>query len=424
MTVAMISAIWGAVSAAPLAVSRGLRGPYHIALSLFVVGSMICALSPGMGVFLTGRLLQGLGGGLLTALAYTTISRVFPANLHTRAIALLSGVWGVAALSGPLVGGVLSGWGLWRWAFWVDVPLAAAVGAIAQWTLFERAGEEVGHHPGSSPIAFGRLGLLGASVLAVAVGGVSGNAATSGLGIAVAGFLLIIMLRVDDRAARRFACRRLLPRGAFDARLPLGAVSLVMALIGGCTMAAVYLPYVVIQVGMHAPITGGYLSAVIPLSWTATALATASVKGGWARWFILSGPVLVTLGLIMTGWSLTTGSLALIAAATVPVGAGIGAAWAYLGTLLVEFAEVGERDVAAAFISSSQLLSQAFGAAVAGTIANLAGFGDPALGSDGVVRAVFWLFLTISVFPAAALPVAVRVVRLSYRAGNPLDSRH
>jgi MFS family permease len=415
MTVAMVSGIWGAVSAAPLAVSRGFQGAYHIALALFVVGSITCAVSPSMAVFLAGRLLQGLGGGLLTALAYTTISRVFPAHLHTRAIAMLSGVWGVAALSGPLLGGALAGCGLWRWAFWIDVPLAAAVGVIARRTILTGVGTETSPPPGRSPIAFGRLVLLGGSVLAVAIGGVSGRASTSGFGMIVATILLVVMLRIDANPAHRVRHRRLMPRGALDPRAPVGTVTLVMALIGGCTMAAVYVPYVVIDVGKHAPITGGCLSAVIPVSWTAAALATASVRSVWAHRFILSGPALVTLGLILTGWALTTGSLALIALALAPIGAGIGVAWAYLGALLVEFAEAEERDVAAAFISTNNLLSQAFGAAFAGMIANIAGFGDPTLGSDGVLRAVLWLFVAVSLFPAAALPLAVRVVRLSAR---------
>jgi len=249
--------------------------------------------------------------------------------------------------------------------------------------------------------------------LAVAIGGVSGRASTSGVGMIVATILLVVMLRIDANPAHRVRLRRLMPRGALDPRAPVGTVTLVMALIGGCTMAAVYVPYVVIDVGKHAPITGGCLSAVIPVSWTAAALATASVRSAWAHRFILSGPALVTLGLILTGWALTTGSLALIALALAPIGAGIGAAWAYLGALLVDFAEAEERDVAAAFISTNNLLSQAFGAAFAGMIANVAGFGDPALGSDGVLRAVLWLFAAISLFPAAALPLAVRVVRLS-----------
>jgi MFS family permease len=183
----------------------------------------------------------------------------------------------------------------------------------------------------------------------------------------------------------------------------------VMALIGSCTMAVVYVPYVVVRVDMHAPITGGYLSSVLPVAWAAAALGSASVST-WARRFIVLGPVLVTLGLILTGWALTTGSFVFIGLALVAVGAGIGAAWAYLGSLLIEFSEPNERDVAGAFISTVNLISQAFGAALAGMIANIAGFGDRALGSIGVVHAVFWLFLTISIFPAAALPFAIRAV--------------
>ena len=413
MTVSMVSAIWGAASAAPLARSRGLRRAYRIALALFVVGSIICALSPDMGVFLAGRLLQGLGGGLLTALAYTTISRVFPTNLRPRAIAMLSGVWGIAALCGPLVGGILAGWGLWRWAFWIDVPLAAAVGAAAQRTVLTRAGETP-HHPSGPPsIAFGRLALLGGSVLAVAIGGLSGRVAISGLGIAVATILLVVALRVDDRASRA-GQQRLLPTGAFNPRTPLGTVSLVMSLIGGCTLAVVYVPYVVTRVGMHAPVTGGYLSAVIPLTWAAAALASASISASAHR-FIVLGPVLVTFGLILTGWALTINSLSLIAIGLASVGVGIGTAWAYLGSSLVEFAETKQRDLAAAFISTANLLSQAFGAAFAGMIANIAGFGKTALGSASVVHAVFWVFLTISVFPATALPLAIQAVRFSTR---------
>ena len=217
------------------------------------------------------------------------------------------------------------------------------------------------------------------------------------------------MLRMDDHVVRNAGRRRLLPTGAFNPRAPLGAVSLVMALIGGCTTAVVYVPYVDVRVGMHAPITGGYLSSVLPVAWAAAALASASVSA-WAHRFIVSGPIFVTLGLILTGWALTTGSPVLIAVALVPVGAGIGVAWAYLGSLLIEFAEPNERDVAAAFISAVNLISQAFGAALAGMIANIAGFGNPALGSTGVVHAVFWLFLTISLFPAAALPFAIRAI--------------
>jgi MFS family permease len=129
----------------------------------------------------------------------------------------------------------------------------------------------------------------------------------------------------------------------------------------------------------------------------------------------------VTLGLIITAWALAIGSLAAIAIGLGLVGAGIGASWAYLGSLLVAFAEAKERNLAAAFISTANLLSQAFGAALAGMIASIAGFGDPALGPAGIVHAVVWLFLTISLFPAAALPFALKAVRSSIRIGTVRD---
>ena len=61
-TVAIVSAIWGAAFAAPLAKSRGLSGAYRASLLLFAAGSIACAAAPDMGVFLVGRLFQGLGG--------------------------------------------------------------------------------------------------------------------------------------------------------------------------------------------------------------------------------------------------------------------------------------------------------------------------------------------------------------------------
>lgn len=126
-TLAMVGSIWGAALAAVLANSRGLKGAYRVSLVLFASGSTICAVAPNMMTLLIGRLFQGFGGGLLTALAYTTIRRVFVEALRTRAIVLVSGIWGVAALCGPLLGGVLAGWGFWGgpsgWTFRSPSPL-------------------------------------------------------------------------------------------------------------------------------------------------------------------------------------------------------------------------------------------------------------------------------------------------------------
>jgi MFS family permease len=409
-TVAVVSAIWGAALAASLAELRGLRGAYRLSLLLFAAGSSACALAPDMAVFLAGRLFQGLGGGLLTALAYTAIRRVFPVALRTRAIVMISGIWGVGALSGPLLGGVLAGWGVWRWAFWVDVPAGAALVLLTRCALPGSAEAGVLGHVPRVGSAIGRLALLGASVLAVATGGVSGHAVASVLGLILGAALLIVLLRLERNGAGPL---RLLPSDAYRPRSVLGAVSLVMALMAGCTTAVLYVPYVAVAIGGYPPIAGGYLSAVVAVSWTVAAFASASAGGEWAARSILGGAALLALGMLLAAWALSARSFVAMGLALVPVGGGIGVAWAHLGNLMMTRARPAEHDVSSAFISTNQLIAQAFASALGGSVANVAGFADPALGPAGVVRAVVSVFMSFTMIAVAGFAASLIVVRLS-----------
>jgi MFS family permease len=417
MTVAVVSAISGAALAASIARSFGLRGAYRASLVLFATGSIACAVAGNMGLFLAGRFFQGLGGGLLSALAYTTIRRAFPEALRTRAIVLVSGIWGLAALCGPLVGGVLAEWGLWRWAFWIDVPVAAMLGLLAEHSLSRSPDLDAdgGVHIAE---ALRRLSLLGASVLAVALGSISGRAWSGGIGLAAGAALLAILLRAEQDASG--SSFRLLPTGAYRPRDALGAISLAMALMGGSTSVVIYLPYVAIKADGYSPIFGGYLSAIVALSWTTCAFISAAAVHEWAKRSIFVGAALLAFGMAFATWALVARSLPLVALALVPAGGGIGIAWAHLGNLMMAHARAAERDVSSAFISTNQLIAQAFAAALAGMIANVAGFADPGLGPNGVFRSVSWVFLAFSVLAAAAIPVSVISVRLSGSSRAPI----
>lgn len=411
-TVAVLGAIWGAAFAASLAALCGLKAAYRISLVLFPLGSIACAAAPDMSVFLIGRFLQGLGGGLLTALGYATIRRVFAEDLRTRAIVLVSGIWGFGAFCGPLLGGVLAGWGHWRWAFWVDVPLAAAVALSAEYALSKSAEPQAG---GSLLIgtALGRLALLGASVLVVAVAGVPGSVLSSAIGLAVGAALLVVLLRIERVAGGDTARFRLLPTGAYRPGSVLGAVSLAMALMVGTTTAVLYVPYVETEIGGYSPIIGGYLTAILSLAWTAAAFVTGSAGRRGAELSILCGPVLVSLGMLLTGWALRSALLSAVALGLALVGGGIGIAWAHLGNLMMTHARDTEHDVSSTFITTNQMIAQAFASALAGMIANLGGFADAAHGPTEVVGAVSWLFFSFAAIAAAALPAAMVAVRLS-----------
>jgi MFS family permease len=82
------------------------RNAYLVAAIIFAIGTLACGFAPSMPAMLGGRVVQGLGGGMLLALSYAMIRIVFSERLWPRAIALVSGMWGVATLVGPAVGGI------------------------------------------------------------------------------------------------------------------------------------------------------------------------------------------------------------------------------------------------------------------------------------------------------------------------------
>ena len=325
---------------------------------------------------------------------------------------LVSGVWGVTAFSGPLLGGILAGWGLWRWAFWIDVPIAVAVGVLGEYALPKSTAPDSGgtKHAG---MACGRLALLGAAVLAVAIGGVPGDAVSSGIGLVIGTALLAALLRIEQTSENSVGSFRLLPSGAYRPGNVFGAVSLAMALMVGTTTAVLYLPYVATEIAGYSAVVGGYLSALVSLS----------LDGGRVRKRVRRARMGRAVDRARTGndgaWPVLDGvcadpGLGRICRARAFLGwcrdrTGLGAS----RNLMMSHARAAEHDVSSAFITTNQMIAQAFASALAGMIANLAGFADAALGPIGGVSAIAWLFLWFALMAAAALPASAIAVRLS-----------
>jgi MFS family permease len=388
----VIGSICGSAFAATLLGRRGARVSYGVALALFIAGSLLCAVAPAMWILLGGRLLQGVGGGMLSALGYACIRRLFPEALWSRAISLFSGVWGIAALTGPLIGGVFASLDAWRWAFLVDVPIGLAFAIAAQRVL--PRDDETDAPPDVPSV---QLVLLALAAAALASAGVTGSSYLRGAGVVVATALLAGLLRWD-----RHAGRRLLPSGAFDPRCAMGAVSATMLLLAMATSATAFVPYL-LQVGMgFGPMVGGYMAALQAMSWTIAALLTASASVAGARRAMAIGPLVMAGGLAAMVWALSDGSLPAIAIAQLFIGSGIGMGWAHMGTLMMAAASAGERDVASSFIATTQLVALAFGSAFAGIIVNAAGFAT-ATTPVQVINAGCWLFAALCLAPASAL---------------------
>src|ERR1700761_7121886 len=120
----------------------GRRAMVIAALSLFIAGSVLCALAPSMPVLIVARGLQGLGGGGIMPVVQTVISDVVSPRERGQYQAYFSGVWVAAGIGGPVLGGFFAEHLHWSMVFWINVPLG--LGALAM--LLPRMGKIPVYH--------------------------------------------------------------------------------------------------------------------------------------------------------------------------------------------------------------------------------------------------------------------------------------
>jgi EmrB/QacA subfamily drug resistance transporter len=108
----------------------GRRAMIITSLSLFVVGSILCAIAPNMPVLIVARGLQGLGGGGIMPVVQTVISDVVSPRERGHYQAYFSSVWMAGGIAGPVVGGVFAEHLHWSMIFWINLPLSFAALAL------------------------------------------------------------------------------------------------------------------------------------------------------------------------------------------------------------------------------------------------------------------------------------------------------
>lgn len=410
-TLFVVASIVGAALSVRLLAVAGPRGACIAALTVFALGSAACASAPSMPWMLAGRSVQGLGGGVLAALSYALISVVFAPALWPRAVALVSGMWGIATLCGPAVGGLFAQAGHWRWAFWMLLPVALLQALLVAVQL--RPAPDAKPSTGPQPLIPGlQILLLATSVLAVAAGSLSAQLLWQGAGV-VAGLALGAAAVLVDRRARV----RLLPAGATAWGSPLGAVYASVALLLVGTTTEIYIPYFLQTLHGYTPLAAGYLTAAMAAGWSGGSLLSSGREGEGAARLLRAGPVLGTVSLLVlallvpANLGLAPGlHMLLCGLALAGTGAGVGIGWPHLLIRVLTLAPQGEGGTASAAITTVQLYGMAIGAAIAGLVANAAGLIQPG-GVDGAQSAAVWLFVSFALAPLLAALLARRITR-------------
>ena len=116
----------------------GRRRTYLAAILIFLLGSLLAGVAQGMIQLILFRGVQGVGAGGLMAMTFAVIGDIVSPRRRGRYIGYLAGVWGVASVVGPLVGGFIVDSLSWRWVFLINLPIGAA-----------RAGRDVERAAGS-----------------------------------------------------------------------------------------------------------------------------------------------------------------------------------------------------------------------------------------------------------------------------------
>ena len=126
-----------------------------IGIGIFVLGSTLCGAAQSMEMLVLFRAIQGLGGGAIYALSFIIVGVLFPPEQRAKMQGIISSIWGISSILGPLAGGLIVEYTSWRWVFFVNLPITAvSIGLIIVGLKEERVDR---HTP--------KLDLLGAATL-------------------------------------------------------------------------------------------------------------------------------------------------------------------------------------------------------------------------------------------------------------------
>jgi len=319
----------------------GRRPVFLTGLAIFLAGSALAGAAHSMGQLIAFRMLQGIGAGSLMTLGMTIVGELFGLEQRARMQGYVSGVWGVASLLGPLLGGLLTDHVSWRWVFYINLPFGALAILLLKGALPD--GERRRHaldYPGLALFAVGVSALLMGIMEAGRVGRWSGADVLLPLGIAVATLAAFVVVEGQTREP-------IIPLRLFRYRM-VTAASLNgflsgMAMFGAISFVPLFLQHVS---GMSATAAGFVLTPFV-LGWVAMSIVSARLvlRVGY-RVPVVSGMACLSIAfLLLSRWAPGLSQAAAMRDALV---GGIGMGLTFVPMLIAVQSAVPRSDLGAA----------------------------------------------------------------------------
>jgi EmrB/QacA subfamily drug resistance transporter len=359
----------------------GRRRIFVLGVWLFTAASLLCAIAPSAELLIFARLVQGVGGALLTPGSLAILEASFRPGDRARAIGAWSGLGGVAGALGPLVGGYLIGAISWRAIFVINLP----IGIFVAWAATRHVPET------SDPMASGRIDLRGAALAALGLAGTTyalieapGQGASAAvLASAIAGVVALVAFFVAERRTPN----PMLPLEIFRSRqfsAANGVTFVVYAALGGVFFLLV--SFLQISLG-YTPIEAGAASlpvTLLMLLFSARSGALAQRIG--ARVPLTVGPLVIALGLLwMTQIEPGDSYITAILPPVIVFGIGLTLVVAPVTATVLAAADSRHSGVASGVNNAVARVAGLLAVAVLPVVAGLTGdsFYDPAKMTDG-----------------------------------------
>ena len=384
--------VWGRLSDI-----LGRRSTFLGGLVVFMAGSALSGLAADMGQLIAFRMLQGLGAGSLMTIGMTIVGELFGLERRARMQGYISGVWGLASLCGPLVGGLLTDHVSWRWVFYINLPFGAAAMVLLAGALDARPGPAR-----SRTLDYRGFALFAAGVSALLVGVLEAGrvGAWTGFGVvaplAVAAATLPAFVVTERRAAEP-----LVPLHLFASRMVLAAATTGflagMAMFGAISFVPLFLQVVG---GMSATAAGTVLVPFV-LGWVVMSVLSARLvlRVGY-RTVVLTGMLCLTAGFVLlVQWAPGLGRATAMRDAVVG-GAGMGMIMVPMLIAVQSAVPRAELGAATSMIQFFRTVGGAIGLAVMGSVMawRLGAGADPAT----ALHAVFVTGLAVCVVALAS----------------------
>ena len=374
----------------------GPLAPLATGIAGFAAGLVVSGTAETMGVFVVGRAVQGLGGGLVIVALYVVVGRAYPERLRPAVMAAFAASWVVPSIVGPLVSGTVTEQLGWRWVF-LAIPVLVVLPLAVMVPALRRAAAEDSDDP--RPVMDrSRLWLAAALAAGAALLQYAGQDLRP-LSVlpAVAGAALLVP-----------AVLRLLPRGTFRADRGLPTVILMRGIAAGSFAAAEsFVPLMLVTQRGLSPTLAGLSLAGGGLTWA---------LGSWVQARPRLEPSrerLVQLGMLLSATAIATTPLALVARVPVWIvavawcvcGLGMGLAISALSILLLRLSPPAEAGANSAALQVSDALSNVLLIGAAGSAFTALGGGSLTTTSAGASTSHPTAFAAVFL-PAAAIALA------------------